>query len=130
MATNQDEQKPQVANEQDAKMLSDDIPEEELQLEQALKHLKLLHIKSRGLRYTIPSMLETVTAPGTPEQVFANFKTAITLAQTEIKDFGELYNSEESRKVLEQARLSREAEPTGIKPWRHKDDPNWFFLDK
>ncbi|KAH7041556.1 uncharacterized protein B0I36DRAFT_313019 [Microdochium trichocladiopsis] len=130
MATSEDEHKQKPAEGQDVQMTSDDISQEELQLEQALRHLKLLHIKSRGLRTTIPRMLDTITTGRTPEEVFSTFKTAVTDAQTEIRDFAELYNSEESRKVLEQAQKSREAEPKGIKPWRHKDDPNWFFLDE
>lgn len=71
-----------------------------------------------------------LTSTRIAEQVFSTFKAAVVAAQTEIKDFGELYNSDESSKVLEQARKSREAEPNGIKPWRHKDDPDWFVLDK
>lgn len=42
-----DEQKQKALNSHDAKMTSDDIPEAELQLEQALRQLKLLHIKVR-----------------------------------------------------------------------------------
>jgi len=66
----------------------------------------------------------------TAEQVFATFIAAVTAAQTEIKDFGTLYNSEESQKALDQARKSREAEPQEIKPWLHNDEPDWYFMDE
>jgi hypothetical protein len=47
-----------------------------------------------------------------------------------LKDFKTLYTSEESKKVLEQAKKSREAHPKGIKPWRVRDDPNWLDWDE
>jgi hypothetical protein len=47
-------------------------------------------------------------------------------AGAEIQDFATLYTSEESKKVLEQARKSREANPRGIKTWRYKDHPEFW----
>jgi hypothetical protein len=47
-------------------------------------------------------------------------------AGAEIQGFATLYTSEDSKKVLEQARKSREANPKGIKTWRYKDHPDWW----
>jgi hypothetical protein len=44
---------------------------------------------------------------------------------TEIQDFATLYTSNESKKVLEKARKSREANPKGIKTWLYEDHPDW-----
>lgn len=54
---------------------------------------------------------------------------SVHAAHSEIKDFGDLYNSEESKKALNQAKKSRETNPKDIKPWRAKDDPHWYDLD-
>lgn len=54
---------------------------------------------------------------------------AVQAANDEINDFGDLYRSEESRKVLDKAKKSRDANPKNIKPWRAKDDPHWYDLD-
>ncbi|RYO74488.1 hypothetical protein DL766_000476 [Monosporascus sp. MC13-8B] len=92
-------------------------PEEEWdeeQLQQALKQLKLLHIKCQELR---------------ADEVFQGLLKSVQAARSEIKDFGDLYNSDESQRVLSQAKKSREANPRDIKPWRAKDDPHWFDLD-
>ncbi|EMR67261.1 hypothetical protein UCREL1_5741 [Eutypa lata UCREL1] len=91
---------------------------DEEEIQQALKQLKLLHIKCRELRTTIP-----------PEEVFQSFMRSVHAAHSEIKDFGDLYNSEESKKALNQAKKSRETNPKDIKPWRAKDDPHWYDLD-
>ncbi|RYP12693.1 hypothetical protein DL765_007193 [Monosporascus sp. GIB2] len=107
-------------------------PEEEWdeeQLQQALKQLKLLHIKCRELRGTIPRMLESITTKQTPDEVFQGLLKSVQAARSEIKDFGDLYNSDASQRVLSQAKKSREANPRDIKPWRAKDDPHWFDLD-
>ncbi|KAK7751338.1 hypothetical protein SLS62_006744 [Diatrype stigma] len=74
-------------------------------------------------------MLESVTTKQTPEEVFQCFMKSVQDASNEIKDFGKLYNSEESKKALNQAKKSREADPKEIKPWRAKDDPNWYDLE-
>ena len=50
-------------------------------------------------------------------------------ASDELKNFGDLYNSEESQKALNRAKKSREANPKDIRPWRAKDDPHWFDLN-
>ncbi|XDG00401.1 hypothetical protein ABKA04_000016 [Annulohypoxylon sp. FPYF3050] len=74
-------------------------------------------------------MLESIpTVASTPEEVHEGFVKSVVAASTQIKDFGTLYNSEESRKVLDQARKSRDANPKGIKPWRAKDHPDWLDL--
>lgn len=54
---------------------------------------------------------------------------SVHAAHSEIKDFGDLYNSEESKKALNQAKKSRETNPKDIKPWRAKDDPHWYDMD-
>ncbi|KAI5860585.1 hypothetical protein GGS23DRAFT_580737 [Durotheca rogersii] len=101
---------------------------DEEQIELGLQQLNLLHVKCRELRTTIQCMLESIPSNSTPEELYASFVKSIAVASGQIKDFGALYNSEESRKVLEQAKKSRDANPKGIKPWRAKDHPDWFDL--
>ncbi|KAI2470486.1 hypothetical protein F4781DRAFT_390343 [Annulohypoxylon bovei var. microspora] len=73
-------------------------------------------------------MLDAIPNGATPEEVHEGFKKSMTTANAQIKEFGTLYNSEESKKVLDQAKKSRDANPKGIKPWRAKDHPDWLDL--
>ncbi|CAJ2506726.1 Uu.00g079120.m01.CDS01 [Anthostomella pinea] len=122
MAANQQQMK--KGNAGPSAQAQDRMADEE-QLEQALKHLDLLYIKCRELRTTIPRMFESV--PDTTENLVDVYSQAIMSmksASTEIKDFGALYTNEQSKKVLEQAKKSRDANPKGIRPWRARDHPN------
>ncbi|KJZ76216.1 hypothetical protein HIM_04298 [Hirsutella minnesotensis 3608] len=104
---------------------------DEAQLDRAMKRLKLLHIKSRLLRDTIPRMIEPlVHQQPSPEFMFNAFMKAVNEAQAEVKEFTDLMRDEESKQVFAQADKSREENPFGIKPWRHKDNPDWFKMDK
>ncbi|KAI0004753.1 hypothetical protein F4779DRAFT_599322 [Xylariaceae sp. FL0662B] len=104
-------------------------PDEE-QLEKGLKHLDLLHVRCRELRTIIQQMLESLPDDVTPDQLYQCFMESIETARRQIKDFSTLYNSEESKRVLEQAKKSREANPKGIKPWRAKDHPDWLDVEQ
>ncbi|KAI1851381.1 hypothetical protein JX265_000385 [Neoarthrinium moseri] len=102
-------------------------PWTEEQLEEALEKLKLLHIKSRELRTTVPRMLEPLgTKHASRQDALTSFQTSIASAATELRDFRTLYTSDESKKVFDQAKKSRQAEPKGIKPWRARDHPGWL----
>lgn len=59
-----------------------------------------------------------------------SFTTTVKLAIADVNNFKSLYMSAESKKVLDQAKKSREAEPKGIKPWRARDHPDWLELDE
>lgn len=63
------------------------------------------------------------------DDMYARFLKTIGVAGNQIKDFSVLYNSEESKKVLDQAKKSHDANPKGIKPWRARDHPDWLDLD-
>ncbi|KAI1758853.1 hypothetical protein GGR53DRAFT_515663 [Hypoxylon sp. FL1150] len=102
----------------------------EEQLELSMKHLNLLHIKCRELRTTLQHMLDTLPNNVSADEMYARFLKAIGVADSQIKDFSALYNSEESKKVLDQAKKSRDANPKGIKPWRARDHPDWLDLDQ
>ncbi|KAI1093244.1 hypothetical protein F5B19DRAFT_491576 [Rostrohypoxylon terebratum] len=103
------------------------LGEEQLLLN--IKQLDLLHVKCRELRSTIQRMLDSIpTGATTPEEVHEGFVKSVVAASAQIKDFSTLYNSEESKKVLDQAKKSRDANPKGIKPWRAKDHPDWLDL--
>ncbi|KAI1465120.1 uncharacterized protein F4812DRAFT_461962 [Daldinia caldariorum] len=101
---------------------------DEEQLELSMKQLNLLHIKCRELRTTIQRMLEAIPNNSTAEEVYECFVKSVAAASAQIKDFSTLYNSEESRMVLDHAKKSRDANPKGIKPWRAKDHPDWLDL--
>ncbi|XXH04343.1 Translation initiation factor 3 subunit c [Hypoxylon texense] len=102
---------------------------DEEQLELSMKQLNLLHVKCRELRTTLQHMLDTMPSSVSSDEMYARFLKSIGVAGGQIKDFSALYNSEESKKVLNQAKRSRDANPMGIKPWRAKDHPNWLDLD-
>ncbi|KAJ2968307.1 hypothetical protein NQ176_g9245 [Zarea fungicola] len=110
--------------------VNSDATPNEAQLKEALKQLKLLHIKSRMLRDTIPKMLDPlVQKHPTPEVMYAAFMKAVEEAQGNIKEFTELMRNDKSKEVFALADKSKEENPFGIKPWRHKDHPNWFNMD-
>ncbi|KAI1394877.1 hypothetical protein F4819DRAFT_480257 [Hypoxylon fuscum] len=102
--------------------------EEELEL--SMKRLNLLHVQCRELRTTIQRMLEAIPDNAPVEEIYDSFVKSIAAANKQIKDFGTLYNSDEMKKVLDQAKKSRDANPKGIKPWRARDHPDWLDVDK
>lgn len=65
----------------------------------------------------------------TERDALASFQSSVANAAAELRDFRALYTSDESKKVLEQARKSREAQPKNIKPWRARDHPDWLDLE-
>ncbi|KHO01152.1 uncharacterized protein MAM_00153 [Metarhizium album ARSEF 1941] len=106
-------------------------PMDEAQLNQAMKRLKTLYIKARRLRDTIPRMLEPlVQKQPSPDAMFNAFVKAVSDAQMEVKEFTDLMRDETNRQVFAQAEKSRQDNPIGIMPWRHKDHPDWFKMDK
>lgn len=105
----------------------------EEQIQEALKRLKLMHIKLRELRGTIPVMVKPFASAQTypsPEHLFAAASKSMTEGHKQVQEFKQLMTSDESKKAMEQATRSREKNPYGIKPWEPKDDANWFTLDK
>ena len=54
---------------------------------------------------------------------------AVNDANVGVKEFTELMRDATSRGTLAQAQKSRETNPLGITPWRHKDHPDWFRMD-
>lgn len=108
-------------------------PEEwtEEQLEDALEKLKILHVKCRELRTTIPRLLEPLTSKHTNSQDAINtLQKSVASASTEIKDFRTLYKSEETTKIFEQAQKSRQAQPKDINVWRARDHPDWLDVNE
>ncbi|KAJ3496360.1 hypothetical protein NLG97_g2712 [Lecanicillium saksenae] len=108
-----------------------DVSPEEARLREAMRQLKLLHIKSRLLRGTIPKILDPlVQKQPSPDVMYSAFMKAVNEAQGNIKEFTELMRDEKSKAVFDMADKSKEENPFGIKPWRHQDHPNWFNMDK
>lgn len=101
------------------------------------------------LRDTIPKMLNPLVqkqpsrknappsrlSPGTDsslheaDAMFSAFMKAVENAQADVKEFTDLMKDEISTEVFDQANKSRQENPLGIVPWRHKDYPDWFTLD-
>ncbi|KAK5994590.1 hypothetical protein PT974_05069 [Cladobotryum mycophilum] len=107
------------------------LAQEEEALLQAMKRLKLLHIKERMLRDTIPKMIEPlVEKHSSPDAMFAAFMKAVAEAQAEVREFAELMRDDTSKEVFARADKSRQENPLGIRPWKHKDHPDWFNMDK
>ncbi|OTB04789.1 hypothetical protein M426DRAFT_320379 [Hypoxylon sp. CI-4A] len=106
------------------------VSAEEEQLELNMKQLDLLHIKCRQLRTSVQRMLETIPNSANGDELFEGYMRSVAAANAQIKDFSTVYNSEESKRVLEQARKSRDANPKGIAPWKAKDHPDWIDLQQ
>ncbi|KZL84946.1 ribosomal protein l34e [Colletotrichum incanum] len=118
---------------------------DEERLELALNQLKLLHIKLRGLRTTIPRMMEplsakqpsrtllTLAASWTATDMFLlaqatfnSFMDSVAAAKREVQDFQDLRKSDEITKIMDHAAQRRKEEPNGIKAWRTTDHPDWM----
>ncbi|KAL0931339.1 uncharacterized protein CTRU02_214074 [Colletotrichum truncatum] len=110
--------------------VSDNEAWDEERLEQALNQLKLLHIQLRGLRTTIPRMLEPLSAKQpTPQAKFSSFIESVAAAKKEVQDFQEFRKSEDMTKIMNHATERRKEEPNGIKAWRATDHPDWMTVD-
>jgi hypothetical protein len=64
------------------------------------------------------------------DALFNAFVKAMNDAQMDVKEFAELMKDDTSKQVFAYVEKSRQDNPLGIKPWRHKDHPNWFRMDK
>ncbi|KAH7393431.1 hypothetical protein BKA64DRAFT_87637 [Cadophora sp. MPI-SDFR-AT-0126] len=107
----------------------DEIWDEE-RLEKAMKTLKEMHIQLRGLRTTLPRLIAPLTTKQpSPETLFREFSKSANTANQEVQEFRRLMTSEDSKKVMEQARKSRAENPKGIKPWKASDHPDWLKRD-
>ncbi|KAK1966956.1 hypothetical protein LY78DRAFT_680539 [Colletotrichum sublineola] len=99
---------------------------DEERLELALDQLKLLHIKLRGLRTTIPIMMEPLsTKHSSPQVEFDSFMESVATAKKKIQDFQDLRKSDEIIKIMNHVAERRKEESNGIKAWRTTDHPDW-----
>ncbi|KAM0561516.1 hypothetical protein ACHAPJ_003399 [Fusarium lateritium] len=104
---------------------------DEARLEEAMKRLKLLHIKVRLLSDTIPKMIKPLLQKQpSPDAMFATFMNSVNEAQANIKEVTDLMRDDASREVFAHAKQRREEEPTGIKTWEYYDHPDWFRMDE
>jgi hypothetical protein len=77
-----------------------------------------------------PQLHITVLTWRQAEEALQRFQAEIVKSNNQLDEFRKLYTSEESRKIFEYARKSRDADPKGIKPWRASDHPDWCFPDE
>lgn len=61
--------------------------------------------------------------------MFAAFMKSVNDARADLQAFTELMRDETSQKVFAYTGESERNQPQGIKPWRHKDHPDWFRMD-
>ncbi|KAF5243450.1 hypothetical protein FAUST_2806 [Fusarium austroamericanum] len=100
---------------------------DEQRLQEAMKQLKLLHIKVRRLNDTIPKMIKPlVQKQPSPDAMFAAFMNSVTEAQANIKEVTDLMRDEKSREVFAQARKRKAEEPEGIESWEYYDHPDCY----
>ncbi|RGP80213.1 60s ribosomal l34 [Fusarium longipes] len=111
---------------------------DEQQLEEAMKRLKLLHIKVtlssqvRRLNDTIPKMIKPlVQKQPSPDHVlsvadamFAAFMNSVNEAQSNIKEVTDLMRDEKSREVFAHAKKRKSEEPEGIESWDYNTSSN------
>lgn len=62
--------------------------------------------------------------------MYAAFMKSVNDAQASVKEFAELMKDDTSKAVFDRADKSKEANHLGIVPWKHKDYPDWFVMDK
>ena len=60
------------------------------------------------------------------EILFQKFAVAAKTANEELKQFKQLIDDDESKKIFEHARESRAQNPKGITPWRISEHPEWL----
>ncbi|KAI0103838.1 hypothetical protein GGR51DRAFT_523614 [Nemania sp. FL0031] len=118
-----------VKQRKGASSLNDETPEEQ-QLQRDLEHVKLLLERCRDVRTAIPRMLIGLPEVAqmhsdSVETMFSELVNHMKSTSTEIQNFTALCTSEDSRKVLEKAKKSREANPKGIKTLLYEDYPDW-----
>ena len=65
----------------------------------------------------------------TADALLSAFKAAVADSQAAVQEFNDLINEVKSRQVLDYAKQSQEKDPSGIAPWRHTENPDWFALD-
>ncbi|KAK0099865.1 hypothetical protein ONS95_013307 [Cadophora gregata] len=100
---------------------------DEERLEKAMKTMKEMHIQLRDLRTTLPRLIAPLTKKQpSPETLFREFSASANSAIQEVQEFRRLVTSDDSKKVMEQARKSRAENPKGIKPWKASDHPDWL----
>jgi hypothetical protein len=63
------------------------------------------------------------------EALFRDFSESTRTANKEVSKFTTLMSDEETKKIFEQGRKSRIANPDDIKPWRAIDHPDWLTRD-
>ncbi|KAM7200230.1 hypothetical protein V8F33_003948 [Rhypophila sp. PSN 637] len=108
-----------------------DIIDDEERLEDAMEHLKELHLQLRQLRSAIPRMLSPLYSKHpSPEAYFSAFNQSVADTRKEVQDFKEALTGEETNKILRHVAASRRAKPAGIKPWRYSDDPEWTTVKR
>ncbi|KAI8666526.1 hypothetical protein NCS57_00877700 [Fusarium keratoplasticum] len=142
-------QQPPTQNQSQAPDAAGQGEWDEARLEEAMQRLKLLHIKVRLLRDTIPQMIQPLLQKQpsrrrpiptrkqlqlmhliTADAMFAAYMKSITEAQNNVKEFTELMRDDFSQQIAAQVQKRQAEEPNGIVPWRHQDHPDWFTLDK
>lgn len=73
-----------------------------------------------------PVTAEVLTLCTIAEALYQSFLKAVKDAQSDITEFTELMQEDESKEVFAQAQKSQQQDPTDIKPWRHRDHPGWY----
>lgn len=98
----------------------------EAEIEKALKRLGELHHEMRNLRSTIPKAMEPLSVRSSPKDTFEALQESSKTAYSAIQEYKQAATNEETSKVFERAKQSRQDNPKGIKPWRARDDPDWL----
>ena len=79
-----------------------------------------------NLRQTLPSVVDSILPPSTPEQLYSNFAAAAQTAGKDIRDFTTLLQDRQTREVLERARKSKEEDAAEIGCWRVEEHADWL----
>lgn len=89
-------------------------------------HILTTPLQLRNLRQTLPSVVDSILPPSTPEQLYSNFTTAAQTAGKDIRDFTTLLQDKQTRDVLERARKSKEEDAAEIGCWRVEEHADWL----
>ncbi|POS79031.1 hypothetical protein DHEL01_v202576 [Diaporthe helianthi] len=60
------------------------------------------------------------------KDTFEALQESSKTAYSAIQEYKQAATNEETSKVFERAKQSRQDNPKGIKPWRARDDPDWL----
>lgn len=77
------------------------------------------------MRQTLPSIVESILPPLTPEQLYGNFSSAVQDAGKDIRDFTVMMQEGKIEEIFKKAKESSENDGEEIGCWSVEEHANW-----